>query len=206
VAPAGWNRPFPEENARLFERVVERGGAYLSLVEDETSAFPGTFFPRNACLAALAHLLVVAETPYRSGARNAGRMGKEARPPAIRGAPPARGRRSGQGCLPELRAGAQPFERVEALLKLLEQAGLRGLSLEPLPGAMPTQQPLPLASEGAAPPDPVLRAIQQGCTHADEVAALTGLSPAAVQQRILTLALSGVLVPDPWGCLKLITP
>jgi predicted Rossmann fold nucleotide-binding protein DprA/Smf involved in DNA uptake len=53
--------------------------------------------------------------------------------------------------------------------------------------------------------DPVLEALQAGAQHPDEIAERTGLSLAAVQQRILTLALSGVLVPGPWGSLKLVT-
>jgi predicted Rossmann fold nucleotide-binding protein DprA/Smf involved in DNA uptake len=52
----------------------------------------------------------------------------------------------------------------------------------------------------------VLAAVKKGACHADEIAELTGLSLAAVQQRLLTLALSGVLVPGPWGSLKLVTP
>ena len=60
---------------------------------------------------------------------------------------------------------------------------------------------------GVAPSDadPVLQAVQQGAAHADEIAERTGLSLATVQQRILTLALSGVLVPGPLGSVKLVT-
>jgi predicted Rossmann fold nucleotide-binding protein DprA/Smf involved in DNA uptake len=51
----------------------------------------------------------------------------------------------------------------------------------------------------------VLAALRAGATHADEVVERTGLALPLVQQRILTLALSGVLVPGPWGSLKLVT-
>jgi hypothetical protein len=66
------------------------------------------------------------------------------------------------------------------------------------------QQVLPLP-EPVLGMDPVLEALRSGACHPDEIAEQTGLSVVAVQQRILTLALSGVLVPGPWGSLKLVT-
>ncbi|MEB2322421.1 MAG: DNA-processing protein DprA, partial [Sorangiineae bacterium] len=71
VAPSGYERPFPRENAPLFRAVVERGGAYLSLVPGDVPASRGAFFLRNAVLVALADLVILVEAPYRSGARNA---------------------------------------------------------------------------------------------------------------------------------------
>jgi len=62
-----------------------------------------------------------------------------------------------------------------------------------------------LAAVAPADADPVLQAVRQGARHADEIAEGTGLSLATVQQRILTLALSGVLVLGPLGSLKLAT-
>ena len=204
VAPAGFARPFPEKNAALFRSIVERGGAYLSLVEDSMAAFPGTFFPRNACLVALSHAVIVAESPYRSGARNAAAWARRlGRPLFVVLHPPWS--KFGQGCVPELRAGAQPLGRARDVLRYLETAGLRGLQTPAASAAGDAQAVLPLAVEGPQPPDPVLAALLQGCTHADEIADRTGLALGAVQARILTLALSGVLVPDPWGSLKLVT-
>jgi predicted Rossmann fold nucleotide-binding protein DprA/Smf involved in DNA uptake len=85
------------------------------------------------------------------------------------------------------------------VLKLLSAARLHGLPA-------PVQTLLPLEhKEGPADEDPVLAAVRNGASHADEIAERTGLSLAAVQQRVLTLALSGVLVPGPWGSLKLVT-
>src|SRR6185503_20147276 len=76
MAPAGFDRPFPERNAPLFERIVAEGGAYVSLLADDEPATPVSFFPRNACLVALAHVLVVVEAGFRSGARNAARWAR----------------------------------------------------------------------------------------------------------------------------------
>ena len=70
VAPAGFDRPFPAKNAELFRRVVDGGGAYLSLVDAGTPATSGIFFRRNECLVALAHVVVVVEARFRGGALN----------------------------------------------------------------------------------------------------------------------------------------
>jgi predicted Rossmann fold nucleotide-binding protein DprA/Smf involved in DNA uptake len=100
-----------------------------------------------------------------------------------------------------------PLDRAQDVLKLIAAAGLH-----PLPGALPgvgglaasgplEDRPSPDAS-AADPVDPVLAAVQAGAVHADEIAQVTGLPLSLVQRRILTLALSGVLVPGPLGSLK----
>jgi DNA processing protein len=196
VAPAGLNRPFPEENAELFRRVVSTGGAYLSLAPDAAAATRAIFFARNACLVALAHAVVVTQLPVRSGAANAAKWARQlGRPLFI--VPHSPWVNEGKGALRELRLGGRPLDRAKDLLKFLRASGLHGL-------------PLPTALQGelwpaASADDPVLQALQSGASHADEIAERTGLSLASVQQRILTLALSGVLVPGPLGSLKPVT-
>jgi DNA processing protein len=196
VAPGGLNRPFPEQNAELFRRVVSAGGAYLSLAPDNVAATQSIFFARNACLVALAHAVVVTQLPVRSGAANAAKWARRlGRPLFI--VPHSPWVTEGRGALRELRLGGRPLDRAKELLKFLRASGLHGLPL-----ASPAQGELwPEASAG----DPVLQALQAGASHADEIAERTGLSLGSVQQRILTLALSGVLVPGPLGSLKPVT-
>jgi DNA processing protein len=206
VAPAGFGRPFPEQNAELFRRVVEGGGGYLSLVPDEQPATRTVFFARNACLVALSHAVVVTQLPVRSGAANAAKWARELGR-ALFVVPHSPWVAQGRGALRELRLGAQPLDRAQDVLRHLTAAGLHGL-----PPARPEQLELaawrgpsegrPADSSTAAPVDPVVAAVQAGASHADEIAQVTGLSLAVVQQRILTLALSGVLVPGPLGSLK----
>jgi len=198
VAPGGCNRPFPAQNSALFRRIVDSGGAYLSLRADDVAADQAIFFARNACLAALAHAVVVTQRPHRSGAANAAKWARQlGRPLFVVTHSPWVGQ--GKGCLQELRWGAIPVDRAKEVL-----AHLRASGLHPLAGAAATQGEL----WPAAPPsddDPVLRALKSGASHADEISDRTGLSVATVQQRILTLALSGVLVPGPLGSLKPVT-
>jgi DNA processing protein len=196
VAPAGFDRPYPPENAALFRRVVDSGGAYLSLAPDDVPATRGIFFARNGCLMALAHAVVMAEAPVSGGTSNASKWARDLGRPLFV-VPYSPGHWQGAGCIEQMRLGARPVHRAQDILTLLEAAGLRGL---PTPATQPTQLALPIPGM-----DPVLAALRAGASHADQIAEQTGLSLAAVQQRILTLALSGVLVPGPWGSLKLVT-
>ncbi len=196
VAPGGFNRPFPEQNAPLFQRIVDSGGAYLSLRPDDEAADQPIFFARNACLVALAHAVVVTQLGLRSGAANAAKWARQlGRPLFI--VPHSPWVAEGMGAVRELRLGGRPLDRAKEVLKLLDAAGLHGL-------AAPVQGEL-WSSDPATAEDPVLRALHAGATHADEIVERTGLSLATVQQRILTLALSGVLVPGPSGSLKPVT-
>jgi DNA processing protein len=200
VAPAGLSHPFPEQNGPLFRRIVDAGGAYLSLHPQEVPADRPIFFARNGCLVALAHAVVITETRFKGGTLNAAKWARRlGRPHFV--VPHSPWHEPGSGAVGLLRLGAQPLDRAADVLKLLSSAGLHGLPA-------PAQALLPFErerKEGWADEDPVLAAVRNGASHADEIAELTGLSLAAVQQRILTLALSGVLVPGPWGSLKLVT-
>jgi DNA processing protein len=200
VAPAGLSHPYPPENAALFQRVVDSGGAYLSLHPQHVAADRGVFFPRNACLVALAHAVIITETRWRGGACNAAKWARDlGRPHFV--VPHSPWHEAGSGAVRLMRLGARPLDRAQDVLKLLASAGLHGLPA-PSQGLLPFE---PEHKEGPGDEDPVLAAVRNGASHADEIAELTGLSLAAVQQRILTLALSGVLVPGPWGSLKLLT-
>jgi len=198
VAPGGFNRPFPEKNAPLFQRVVEAGGAYLSLRADDMAADQAIFFARNAFLVALAHVVVVTQLPFRSGAANAAKWARQLGRPLFV-VPHSPWVPEGVGAIQELRRGALPLDRAKEVLMLL-----RSMGLHPLPPSGATQGELWPAG-APSDEDPVLLALKAGACHADEISERTGLSLATVQQRILTLALSGVLVPGPLGPLKLVT-
>jgi len=198
VTPAGFNRPYPEQNADLFRRVVDSGGAYLSLFPDDAPADRPTFFARNACLVALSHAVVVTQAPFISGAANAASWARQlGRPLFVVAHSPWVS--AGSGAIQELRRGAVQIDRAKEVLTHLRTAGLH-----PLPPTAATQGELwPAAAPSDE--DPVLLALKSGACHADEISERTGLSLAVVQQRILTLALSGVLVPGPLGSLRPVT-
>jgi len=206
VAPAGFRHPFPSKNAALFERVVASNGAYLSLAEAHTPANPGVFFPRNACLVALSHLVVVVQAPIRSGARNAAAYARRLGRPlfVVTAAPWIH---ESRGSLAELRLGAQPFLSVKDLLKVLSTQNLH--AIEPLPPTVDPAHPgqeilkFPEASAPGAARAALLEAIGNGACSADEIVVMTGLPAGRVSELILTLRLEGVLVTDPSGRIKI---
>ncbi|MEP7049896.1 MAG: DNA-processing protein DprA [Pseudomonadota bacterium] len=206
VAPAGFDRPFPSENAELFREVVSKGGAYLSLVEASVPATQGIFFTRNAYLVALAHLVVVAESPLRSGARNAAAHARRLNRPLF-AVPFAPWHGKGRGCLAELQRGARCLMGVKDLLKELAAQNQHGvlLSRGPTPLLQPDQQTLNF-SETSSPEQErtaLLEAVLGGAGSADEICLLIGLRAGRVSELILTLRLEGVLVTDPCGRLQI---
>jgi DNA processing protein len=197
VTPAGFDHPFPKENAELYRRVVATGGAYLSLFPDDVAAHRAHFFARNGVLAALAHAVVVTQSPYISGAANAAKWARLLGRPLFV-IPHSPWVPEGKGAIPELRRGARPLDGSKEMLRFLRSTGLHPLAAPPSQGELWPVSPV-------VDVDPVVQAVRSGATHADEIADRTGLSLATVQQRLLTLALSGVLVPGPLGSLKLAT-
>src|SRR5258707_5883192 len=108
----------PPSSARWSSR-----GAYLSLVEANVPANQGIFFPRNACLVALSHLVVVVESPIRSGARNAAAHARRLGRPLFV-VPQAPWETKARGCLAELLLGARPLISVNDLFKALAEQHL----------------------------------------------------------------------------------
>jgi len=206
VAPAGFEHPFPEKNADLFQSVVAKGGAYLSLVEARVPANPGVFFRRNACLVALAHLVVVAESPIRSGARNASSYARRLGRPLFV-VPQAPWEPKARGCLAELVLGARPLTSVKDLFKALADQNLHAVSTVTgaRRSALPKQEILNFteASTPEAARAALVAAVRRGASSADEICVATGLPVGRVSELILTLRLEGVLVTHPSGRLEI---
>ena len=68
VLGSGMDRPYPRENAPLFQEVVERGGAILTEFPLGTPPNQGNFPARNRVISALSDVVVVVQAPERSGA------------------------------------------------------------------------------------------------------------------------------------------
>jgi DNA processing protein len=205
VAPAGFNKPFPEKHAALFRSVVARRGAYLSLVPPDTPAPLAGFFARNACLVALAHVVVVVQAPIRSGARNAAASARRlGRPLLVAAGPPWL--KENAGCTAELLLGAEPLVSAKRLLHLLDEMRLHAVAL---PARLRGRKRLKLM-EFLGPDAPgdeleqVLVAVQAGFHHPDELCEKLGFEARRIQQLLLTLTLRGALVPDPSGSFRIV--
>jgi len=211
VAPSSVDRPYPPENAALFARIIERGGAVLSQHERDVTAMPHLFFQRNSLLAALSDALVVVETRHRGGARNAASAARRLGRPVL-AVPAAPWTKTGAGCILELRAGA----RIAAsTADVLEAIGLS--SREPRAAETSTGLPEGRSSQGSLPFWPAGRAgvpragelgddgdalvelLRVGPLWPDEICQGLGLAAARVQELLLTLTLENVVVSEPSG-------
>ncbi len=205
VAPAGFERPFPEEHRKLFRSVVSRGGAYLSLVPPDTPAPLSGFFARNACMVALAHALVVVEAPFRSGARNAAAHARHlGRPLFVAPGPPWL--KKSAGCTAELRLGARPLVSSKQLLRFLSGERLHAVALPP-PRRIKCPELLQFLGPGGERDElaRVMGAVQAGFHHPDQLCEKLGFEARRIQQLLLTLTLRGALVPDPSGCYRAVS-
>ncbi len=205
VAPSGYLRPSPSDHAELFRRIVDGGGAHLSPFEDDHVARRHTFFLRNAVLVACSALVVVVESPLRSGARNAASVARKCgRPLFVVPHPPWH--RRGLGCIEELRLGAQPLSSVKQILRVLEQRGFAGVLGRELGGSgnPPQQIALPglverralrASTQPACTADVegrVAAALQKGTwTHLEQLVAISGVSVGEVQRLLVSWSLSG---------------
>jgi DNA processing protein len=197
VAPAGFERPFPEGNAELFRRIAEGGGAYVSEHAPREPAKRHVFFRRNALLVALSDLVIVAESPFRSGARNAAHWARRlGRPAFVVPHSPWNGR--GGGWLEEHRLGAGlvlgPRDVLRALRRLNlhtlggpDRAAGRQLALALRSESAPRQEP---STRGPAEPlRAVLAALLAGPLHIDDLVERAQLPVASVQSVVAELSL-----------------
>ena len=81
VLGTGLSFLYPERNRALFDQIVARGGALVSMFPEHTPPRPGNFVARNALIAGLSHAVIVVEAAERSGslstaacARSQGRL------------------------------------------------------------------------------------------------------------------------------------
>ncbi len=214
VAPSSFDRPYPEENAELFRTIVEKEGGFLTTFPPGTSARLTHFFSRNATLAALADALVVVETPFRGGARNAAKAARDLGRPVLV-VPGAPWNPRAVGCIQEIQWGAQAVGSARDVLSRLpgrsflekNLGGLEGVSGAAHPPGRKISPTLlkppsypPNSDEGR-----VVSALQTGPAYPDELARRAGLGAPRVQALLLTLTLEGVLVSEPSGRIILVT-
>lgn len=228
VTGTGLDHVYPKENASLFEKIVEQGGATISPFERDQPAARWTFLRRNPVLAALTDALVLVEAPVKSGARSAAMAARRLGRPlfVIPGAP---WNPLSAGNFLELSLGAIPLTseaEIFASLGLAPPATAAPL----LPLAIAPAKTLPTASRARPPkargpahlelPDappvvlpndlpPHVIAVWDAtggrALHVDDLCVATGLSIAVVHEALLTLTLHAVLVEGPSGCFRRIS-
>ena len=76
VLGSGLDVPYPARHAPLFEEILARGGALVSLLPDGMHPRRGTFLQRNPLIAALADAVIVVEADVGSGSLSTAAAGK----------------------------------------------------------------------------------------------------------------------------------
>ena len=203
VAPSSFDRPFPSEHESLFREIVDAGGAFLTTYPPGTIAHLHHFFERNALLVALVDALVVVETRFRGGARNAAKAARDLGRPLLV-VPGAPWNPRAAGCLLEIKNGATLVSSIDDVLIMLgvyPNAESRGAGQK-----RPTGLVLPEVAGTASDPDlaAVVGVLENGAANPDEICAATGLGVARVQALLLTLTLERILVSEPSGRVSLL--
>jgi DNA processing protein len=213
VMGGGLDRQYPPENAALFERVIETGGALVSRVADEVPPLPVLFLQRNQVLAAAAQATVVIQAGHQSGARStaaaARRIGR-----VLCAVPHAPWDKGGAGCALELALGARAITCAADVQKALgappqtkTETNAKKKKAQPKARAPALSLALALSSEhevvsrAELSPDEraILRVLSELPVHVDEVCEAAALPPSRVVGLLLTLTLQAVVVEGPAG-------
>ncbi|HEX8905411.1 MAG TPA: DNA-processing protein DprA, partial [Longimicrobiaceae bacterium] len=180
----GIDKVYPPENARLFERVRERGLLITELAPGEEPN-AGNFPRRNRLIAALSLGVLVVEMGEKSGAQHtvtyALEQGKE-----VFAVPGQIGSPQSAGTNQLLKDGAR---LVTSATDIIEE--LRGVGAV-VPGpASPANPDVPPPPPADLSPDEakVLAALDAEGRHVDEIAAAAGLAPSNVLAALLGLEL-----------------
>lgn len=67
VLGGGFNHIFPRENIKLFEKIIETGGAVITEYQEDTRVSSEHFIERNRIVSGLSQGVLVVEAKYRSG-------------------------------------------------------------------------------------------------------------------------------------------
>lgn len=177
ILGGGHGHFFPRRNRGLADRMLEAGGAVLSPYKPDQPAHPWQFLERNGVVAALADAVVVIEAPARSGALNtagwaAGRIPVLAVPGDV-------DRPHAQGCLALIRDGATLARNAGDVLEALGR-----LDIEPA-HAVCARYP------SDSPAGAVLRALDAGASHFDEIVAISGVAASEALAALALLELDG---------------
>ncbi len=223
IMGAGLDCPYPPEHVRLYERILEAGGALLSRLPDDFPPRPFNFLARNHVLAAITLATVVIEAGLRSGARStAASARKLGRPLCV--VPHAPWSEGGAGCALELAQGARAVTSAADILAAigLEAPSRRTLPSRPTPlsgqarlsfsldagehfydSLRAVRQTAPMLVSDLGPLEKaIFGALGNDPMHIDVICDTVRAPLPAVVGALLTLTLQTVVVEGPDGCYR----
>ncbi|HET8729743.1 MAG TPA: DNA-processing protein DprA, partial [Moraxellaceae bacterium] len=202
VLGTGVDRPYPRENLRLFDSLLNGGGLVVSEFLPGEAPRAMNFPRRNRLISGLSLGVLVVEAAPESGSLiTARRAAEQGRPVWV--LPGSRHNVQAQGCLKLLRDGAAPVTEIAhiladlpPLLHLFQQEMADALPCDiTLPATAAGPDALPLSSDMKA----VLGALGEEPRHPDHVIGATGQAPASVLRTLSQLEIAGLIAAVPGG-------
>jgi len=202
VTAGGHDDPFPKMHAPLYQRVLDGGGALISLEPDGAQRHMFQFPRRNYVLVALTLATLVVQAKDKGGTRMSASVARKLNRPLLV-VPGAPWTKKGCGGAQELAmGGATAIASVDDFKKTLQLLAARwraGTQLDLFPNVPRVEQ----AKRAVAELDPeaasVLAALGSDPIHPDRLCDATGLAYRTVSQSLLSLSLDGIVLEGPSG-------
>jgi DNA processing protein len=186
VLGTGVDVPYPARHGRLFERVLEAGGALVSEQPDGTPAYPAHFPRRNRIISGLCEAVVVVQAAEGSGALITASWARSQGVPVLAVPGDVRDPLSA-GPTALLRQGAPIAASAEDVLAALGVDAPAAAQ-----GTLPAVEVDLPAGEGA-----ILAALARRPRHADEIARAARVPAAAALAGLLALEVRGLCEQRP---------
>lgn len=209
VLGSGLLQPYPRTNIRLFERIIEDGGALVSHFPLSQGALPGNFPARNRVIAGMSKGCVVIQAAQKSGARITAlfalEQGRE-----VFAVPGMIDDELAQGCNALIQEGAKLVMSVEDIVSEFDPARLRPINLGSEKMALQGNhaprdeavQRTVFESAAKKAPDTIEGKIVLLCkkgANTDELILETGLTLAGLNEIIFNMQLDGLIEQNSAG-------
>ena len=195
VLGCGLGHVYPKENAALFDRVIEQGGAIISELPFKTPPTSENFPARNRIISGLSLGTLVIEAGRRSGALITARHAVEDHGREVFSIPGRIDSSASGGSNDLLKSGAHLVTDPGEIIEILERsAGNLRQGARQTPTAQSSDTPLLPACEPIGDIDPIGRQILEALTEprtGDQLADQLGLEPGQVRAAATMLEIQG---------------
>ncbi len=200
VLGSGLLRRYPYANRRLFEKVIEKGGAVISSFPSTTSPHPGHFPARNRIISGLSQGVVVVQAAAQSGAKITAHLALE-QGRDVFAVPGSVDDPLSAGCHDLIQEGAKLITSAD---DILEEYGIPKPTQKTEKNSKKSQTNVQLRVTPKF-ENPVHEKIVVACVHAqsiDELSAQVNLELGALQKELFALQMNGMVEQDFMGMWK----
>ncbi|MCK4355025.1 DNA-processing protein DprA [Candidatus Parcubacteria bacterium] len=170
---------YPQSNLGLSRKIIENNGCLISEYPNGTHGARFTFPNRNRIISGLSMGILIVEAKQKSGALITANWAKKQKR-KIFAVPGSVYSQNSQGCHFAIKQGAKLAENAQDILKELNKQTI-SINFEKQITGDTEQENL------------VLRALQQGPAHIDEIAKITKLFPSEINSAIAVLEIKDII-------------